>query len=119
MSDNLFEQRRAERHDSMNILDYEIISPFGETTGRGLARTLNVSETGLLLETGQFFEVGQLLRITLELKEKLVQVTGQVSHSRPIDDSLCDTGVHFIEFAENERRIYHTYMDVLKQALSA
>lgn len=115
MPDDPFEQRRAERRDAMNLLDYEIVSATGETIGRGVACTLNMSASGLLLETGQFFEIGQLLRITLELKEKLIQVTGRVAHSRPIDDNLCSTGVQFVEFAEAERGIFQTYLAVLKK----
>jgi hypothetical protein len=116
MPDDPFEQRRAERRDALNLLDYESISPEGETTGRGVACTLNVSTTGLLLETGQFFETGQLLRITLELKEELVQILGRVAHSQPIDDTLCSTGVQFVEFAEAERKIFQAYLGGLRMA---
>jgi hypothetical protein len=114
MPDDPFEQRRSERRDAMNLLDYEIVSAEGETIGRGVACTLNVSTTGLLLETGQFFEVGQFLRITLELKEELIQLTGRVAHSQPIDDNLCSTGVQFVEFAEAERRLFQIYFEGLK-----
>lgn len=113
MLDDPFERRRAERRYAMNFLDYEIVSPTGDILGRGLARTLNVSASGLLLETGQFFEPGQILRITLGLENELVQVTGQVAHSRPIDDSLCSTGVQFVEFSEAERRIFLQYFEQL------
>lgn len=116
MLDDPFERRRAERRYAMNFLDYEIISPEGEIMGRGLARTLNVSASGLLLETGQFFEAGQLLRITLGLENELVQATGQIAYSRPVDDSLCSTGVHFIEFTEAERRIFQHYFEKLGTA---
>lgn len=115
MPDDPFEQRRAERRDALNLLDYEIVSPEGEIIGRGVACTLNISASGLLLETGQFFEIGQLLRLTLELKEKLVQVTGRVAHSRPIDDNLCGTGVQFVEFAEDDRRLFQTYWEALSK----
>ena len=54
MSDDLFERRQAERRYALNFLDYEILAEAGEVIGRGLARTLNVSESGLRLETGQF-----------------------------------------------------------------
>ena len=67
MSHDLFERRQAERRYALKFLDYEILSSKGEITGRGLARTLNVSENGLRLETGQFFEPEQTLRITLGL----------------------------------------------------
>jgi hypothetical protein len=117
MLDDPFERRRAERRYAMNFLDYEIISPAGETLGRGLARTLNVSETGLLLETGQFFEPGQLLRIAIGLENDLVQLTGQVAHSRPGDDDLCTTGVHFVAFDQPNQRTYLRYFETLRKEI--
>ncbi len=115
MSDNPFEQRRAERRYAMNFLDFEVIAADGETVGRGLARTLNVSATGLLLETGQFFEAGQLLRVTLGLRNKLVQLTGRVAHSHPVNDDLCNTGIQFVEFAPADRQVFQAYVEALPQ----
>lgn len=115
MSEDQFEQRRAERRYAKNFLDFEIVSPGGETIGRGLARTLNVSATGLLLETGQFFEPGQQLRITLSLHNQLVQLLGKVIRSQPVDDELCCTGVQFIEFGDEEHSLYQRYFEALHQ----
>jgi hypothetical protein len=116
MLDDPFERRRAERRYAMNFLDYEIVSPLGETLGRGLARTLNVSATGLLLETGRCFEPGQLLRITLGLENALVQLIGRVAHSQPLDDELCTTGVQFVEFNPSEQKTYQRYFEALREA---
>jgi len=116
MLDDPFERRRAERRYAMNFLDYAIVSPAGETLGRGLARTVNVSATGLLLETGQFFEAGQLLRITLGLENDLVQLTGRVTHSQPLDNDLCTTGVQFVEFDQTDQQTYRHYYDALRKA---
>lgn len=113
MLDDPFERRRAERRYAMNFLDYEIVSPEGETIGRGLARTLNVSASGLLLETGQFFEPGQLLRITLGLENDLVALTGRVAHSQPLDDDLCSTGIQFVEFAEADHPVFRRHFERL------
>lgn len=118
MPDDLFEQRRAERRYAMNFLDFEIVAPDGETLGRGLARTLNVSATGLLLETGQFFEPGQQLRITLGLKNELVQLLGRVVRSQPVDDDICSTGVQFVEFGAGEQELYRRYFEALRQHVS-
>lgn len=117
MLDDPFERRRAERRYAMNFLDFEIVSPHGETLGRGLARTLNVSMTGLLLETGQYFDPGQVLRITLGLADDLVQVLGRVAHSQPTDDDLCSTGVQFVEFSEAEHRTFRAYFNALDKGL--
>lgn len=117
MSDDLFERRQAERRFALKFLDYEILSSQGEVTGRGLARTLNVSATGLRLETGQFFEPEQRLRITLGLDNDLVQINGRVVNSQPEDNKLCSSGVMFLEFDETDRQTYQQHLDALKQAL--
>ena len=119
MSDDLFERRRAERRYALKFLDYEIIAETGEVTGRGLARTLNVSEEGLRLETGQFFDPGQQLRITLGLDNDLVQVDGKVVNSQPETDELCTSGVMFLEFNEEDRKTYQKHFEALKEALKA
>ena len=119
MSDDLFERRRAERRYALNFLDYEILSDSGEVLGRGLARTLNVSETGLRLETGQFFEPGQLLRITLGLGNDLVQVRAGSINSRPETDDLCSSGVMFLEFDPADRSIYQKHFAALKSGLES
>ncbi len=117
MSDDLFERRQAERRYALKFLDYEILSSQGEVTGRGLARTLNVSENGLRLETGQFFEPEQKLRLTLSLDNDLLQINGRVINSQPEDDELCSSGVMFLEFDETDRQIYQQHLDALKSAL--
>lgn len=118
MNDDLFERRDAERRYALKFLDYEILAPGGEVIGRGLARTLNVSESGLLLETSQFFEPGQRLRITLGLNEDLVQAIGQIMHSQPVDDDLCSAGIMFLEFDSAERHRYEKHLAALKVAIS-
>ena len=115
--DNLFERRQAERRYALNFLDYEVISQDGKILGRGLARTLNVSENGLRLETGQFFDPGQRLRITLGLDNSLVQVNGRVINSQPENDELCTSGVMFLEFDDADYRIYQSHLDALKNTV--
>ncbi len=117
MSDDLFERRQAERRYALNFLDYEILSADGKVTGRGLARTLNVSEAGLRLETGQFFDPGQQLRITLGMENDLVQLTGKVVNSQPEDDDLCTSGVMFVEFDESDQKTFQKHYDALKNSL--
>lgn len=114
MNDDLFERRRGERHSSLNLLEYDVIAPDGHVEGMGMARTVNISETGLLLETGAFFEAGQQMRITVSLDNSLVKFTGRVVHSRPLDDDLCSTGVQFVEFQAEDQARFHSCMSRLR-----
>ena len=117
MSEELFERRKEKRSYALNFLDYEILSDCDAVSGRGLARTLNVSRDGLRLETGQFFEPGQKLRIALGLRNDLVQVTGRVTNSQPENDDLCSSGVLFVEFAGQDRDTYLRHYKDLKTVL--
>ena len=117
MKDDLFERRRAERRYALKFLDYESLSEKGEVTGRGLARTLNVSESGLRLETSEFFDPGQQLRITLGLDNDLVQINGRIVNSQPETDELCTSGVMFLEFDEEDRKTYQKHFEELKKAV--
>jgi hypothetical protein len=119
MTDDLFERRQAERRYALKFLDYEVVTECGEVLGRGLARTLNVSETGLRLETGAFFDPGQRLRITLGLDNDLVQIEGKIVNSQPTTDDLCASGVLFLEIADVDRTTYQRHFDELKKALEA
>jgi c-di-GMP-binding flagellar brake protein YcgR len=109
MPETPFERRSADRRNTKNFVDYEVVSPEGATLGRGLARTLNMSATGVLLETGQSFEVGQSLRLTAVLANDMVQMTGRVVHSEPVDGQLCSAGVQFIEFSGPSLQIFQHY----------
>jgi hypothetical protein len=117
MSDKLFERRQMERRYALNFLDYEVLSDAGDVLGRGLARTLNVSETGLRLETSQFFEPGQKLRLTLSLDNDLVQVNGRVVNSQPENEDLCTSGVLFLEFDQSDRSTYQKHFEALKSSI--
>ena len=110
------ERRGAERRSTKNLVDFEVVSAQGMTAGRGLARTLNISATGLLLETGQALAVGQSLRLTAMLANDLVQMTGRVVRSESVDEQLCASGVQFIEFSGPSLQVFHRYCAALAKA---
>lgn len=118
MTDTSADHRHAARCNDKNFLDFEIISPQGALVGRGLARTLNVSDSGLLLETDQPFAAGQTLRITLGLRDELVQITGSVAHSEANTAGLYNTGVHFLSFPEDDRAAYQHHLEALRQFIN-
>lgn len=102
------ERRRLQRQESMNFLDYVIL---GDKGGRGLARTLNLNEDGLLLETTRPLEPGQDLLLTVGLKEELIQFNGYVVHCAPAGEGRYRSGVAFAEVAEHDRRVLQRSME--------
>lgn len=102
------DRRHMKRQESMNFIDYVIL---GEKGGRGLARTLNLSQDGLLLETTRPLEPGQDLLLTVGLREELIQFNGHVVHCTPAGEGRYRSGVAFSDAEERDRQVLQRSLD--------
>ncbi|MDM8552015.1 PilZ domain-containing protein [Desulfobacterales bacterium HSG2] len=93
------EKRRHSRIDSLN-LSYVCVNEKGKFVNQGMGRTLNVSESGILLETHFCIEPEQLLALTIALEDELVDIRGKVAHCRETGDAKFKTGIEFLETDE-------------------
>ena len=90
------EKRRALRINSLN-LSYIGINEDNEIVKQAIGRTLNVSESGILLETHFPIEAKQIVSLSLALEDDLINMTGEVVYSRPGDDEKFETGIKFLD----------------------
>jgi Tfp pilus assembly protein PilZ len=101
-----FKERRHDRKNNLNLVDYVILDDEGDYVSRGMGRTRNVSEAGLLLETHRSLHIGQDILITLGLKNEIIQVRGRVVHTKaPTSDRRHCSGIKFVVIGENDRRV--------------
>lgn len=91
------ESRGSTRRDTLNLLDYIILDESGREVDRAMARTLNVSEKGILLETHVSLPPGQELLITIGLRNTLFEFKGRVAHSKTCESNSHCAGVEFID----------------------
>lgn len=105
------EKRRHKRFNSLN-LSYVCVDESGRIVYEGMGRTLNVSESGILLETYFPTELGQILSLTIAFEENLLNIRGKVVHCRERQHGKYETGV---QFSETEQDVN----DVLKQYIIA
>jgi Tfp pilus assembly protein PilZ len=76
-------KRKFERTRTLNLVDYIILGEDGSHLSRGMGRTRNVSEGGLLLETHRPLQDGQVVLLTLSLKDEMFQLRGKIMHQEP------------------------------------
>ncbi len=107
--DNL-ERRRSERKDSLNLLDNIVLGDTGETVAHEMGRTVNISESGLLLETHIPFKLEQVLIITVALDENLVEIKGRVKYVEPCGE-MFRAGIEYLEIDDNGREVLKRYLD--------
>lgn len=88
------EKRKHQRVDSLN-LSYVCIDDEKKVVAEGMGRTLNVSESGILLETYFKIQSGRNISLTLAIEEDLLDIEGQVVRSSRAENKAFLTGVEF------------------------
>jgi len=109
------EQRKHDRIASLNLLNYIGMDENDQEMSQGMGRTLNVSESGILLETHIPIE-GTFVLLTFGLEDELVDIKGKVAHSKPGKDGKFEAGIRFLEIDETMYRVLKKYVDAFSGA---
>jgi hypothetical protein len=62
-----------------------------------MGRTLNVSESGMLLETHLPVDTNHMVMLTIGLEEDIIELRGKPVHSKKNDRDLYEVGIKFQE----------------------
>jgi hypothetical protein len=102
------DKRRYPRVDHKLLVSYDHFSIDNLKDDEGLARTLDMSVRGLLLQTPRAVDVGTTLRMALNLDGEIIEAFGKVTRCAKGADGLYETGVElnyvpekFIAVVEN------------------
>ena len=90
------EKRKHPRISSLN-LSYVCLDENNEIIKQGMGRSLNVSESGILLETHFPIDDQLIVTLTLGLEEELVDIKGRPVHTRINDDGKYEVGIEFLK----------------------
>ena len=111
---NGIEKRKYIRVPSTNLLNYVCMSNSDEPCQQGMGRTLNVSESGILLETYQALDPESRLSISIGIEDDLVDIDGTVVFTQKSAENLYETGIQFSRINDNERTILFRYIEAFK-----
>jgi len=97
------EKRRHSRINTSNMVEYALFNEQRKKIDQGIGRTLNLSQSGALLETEKPLEGSFILLMTLDLEGKKMQVKGRVANTRKSNKpGYYLTGVEFIGSKEEQ-----------------
>ncbi|MGD9042918.1 MAG: PilZ domain-containing protein [Desulfobacterales bacterium] len=88
------EKRKHARFDSLN-LSYVCLDENNQIIKQGMGRTLNLSESGILLETHFPIDKNHTVTLTLGLGEDLVDIKGRPVHIRTNTGGKYEVGIEF------------------------
>lgn len=90
------EKRKHMRINALN-LSHVAVDDQEDTIKQAIGRTLNVSETGILLETHFPIESDQNVELTLGFEENLVNLKGKVIHLLNGETGKFEMGIKFTD----------------------
>lgn len=112
------EKRKADRINTLNLF-YILLNDEDTAVHQGMGRTLNLSETGILLETHFPIESGNTVLVSIGLADDLVEVKGKVAHHRPVEADKFITGIFFVEVTDEAIQVIKKFVQVYGEQFSA
>jgi hypothetical protein len=102
-------KRKHERIQSLN-LSYICLDEDKNIVKQGMGRTLNISESGILLETHFPVESNHTIQLTVSLEENLLDIIGRPVHVKSIDGGKYQIGIQFADLDENATKMLQDYI---------
>ena len=102
-------KRKNPRIPSLN-LSYICLDENNNIVKQGMGRTLNISESGILLETNFPIESEYLVLMTIALKEDLLEIKGKPIHARSNETGKFEVGIEFLEPGQESIRLLQNFI---------
>ena len=102
-------KRKHERVRSLN-LSYICIDEDRNIVKQGMGRTLNISESGILLETHFPIESNHTVQLTMGLEDDLLDLNGKLVHIQSMEEGKFQIGIQFIDLDEKAESILKNYI---------
>jgi c-di-GMP-binding flagellar brake protein YcgR len=108
------EKRKHARISSLN-LSYVCLDENNQVIKQGMGRSLNVSESGILLETHFPIDDQHIVRMTLGLEEDLIDVKGRPVHTRMNNAGKYEVGLEFVKSDAKTRKALKKFIDTYQE----
>jgi hypothetical protein len=103
-------KRKHPRILSLN-LSYICLDENNNIVKQGMGRTLNISESGILLETHFPIESVYLVLLTIALEEDLLEIKGKPIHARSKETGEFQVGIEFLEPEQDSVRLLQNFIN--------
>ena len=102
-------KRKHDRIQSLN-LSYICLDEDENIVKQGMGRTLNISESGILLETHFPIELKHVVQLTISLEEDLLDIKGKPVHVRSSGQGKYEIGIQFVELDQGASQIIKKFV---------
>jgi PilZ domain len=107
------EKRKHYRYDTLNLLHITVFD--GEVViHQGMGRTLNVSESGILLETTFALTCGDDVALSIGFEEEIVEIRGRAMRCIVGEQEVYETGVSFSSLDDKTSAVLNDYIEAFE-----
>ena len=103
------EKRKHTRINSLN-LSYVCLDEKNKKVKQGMGRTLNVSESGILLETNFPIDSKHIVLLTIGLEEDIVDIKGRAVHFKINAQGMHEVGIEFMDTDDKANKILKKFI---------
>ena len=108
------EHRKHKRIHSTNLLNYVCLNEEGDAFAQGMGRTLNVSESGILLETHAPLDPDTTVSLTIGMEEDIIDIKGTAVYSQKNEAGVFETGIEFIDIEAAELTVLQKFIQAFQ-----
>ena len=105
------ENKRKHQRILSHNLSYICLDENNNIVKQGMGRTLNISESGILLETYFPIESVYLVLLTIALEEDLLEIKGKPIHVRSKETGEFQVGIEFLEPEQDSIRLLQNFIN--------
>jgi hypothetical protein len=106
------EKREFPRVDSSN-LSYVYMDKNSQILNRGTGKTINISESGFLIEMDLEMKKNHSLIATIELQDDVVELQGKIVHCQSLGNNKYLAGVHINDMSNGGKPLWKRFIDRL------
>jgi len=111
------ERRKHPRARTNKFIFYRCMDGSGGQAKEGRGKSVNISQSGVLIETQDAFEWQDILRLTIDLDDEPVSIKGRVIYCNADNFGKYRTGIQFLETNEKiilfVKKLLKTYSEYL------
>jgi hypothetical protein len=95
-------ERKSTRLESDLFISYRLFDKNDRVCEEGMAKTRDISKSGVALENRSDFEVGSRVELTIALSEELVKADAVVRNSKTIGENDYLMGLEFTTLSDED-----------------
>jgi hypothetical protein len=96
------QDRKSTRLDSDQFISYRLFDEKGQICDEGMAKTKDISRSGVAIENRRSFDVDSRVELTIALSEELLKTNARVRNVKELGDEEYLIGLEFDNLSAEE-----------------